>query len=260
MQIVDIPIGKVKPGDYAQRFRLDEEKLSELVGSIRRQGLIQPVSVKEVDGEYIVVSGHRRYEACRRAGLEVIPCEVVGGEEAFVRERTFAENFFREDLSPIEQAVSISKEYEAGTMTVEQMAAGFRRSVDWVKRQIGITRWPEDVLEAIHVHGVSVAAASSLALVDDESYRRFLIRNAIENGVTARTTAGWLQAYRASQPSQIVEAVEGGKEAQPLTPAAPQGLCTCCGIMHRVDAMSHIPVCPRCIAVVREVGRNLDRS
>lgn len=228
--------------------------MSELVGSIRRRGLIQAITVKP-DGEgYVVVAGHRRLEACTRLGMDKIACQIARGDEAAMREITFAENFFRDDLSPVEQAVAIAKEYESGGMNVEQLAAGFRRSVDWVKRQVSICQWPEDVLEIMHRDGISVAAAANLALVDDDSYRKFLIRNAVENGVTAQTTAGWLQAYRASQPGEVAEVLEGEQEGPPLVPMAPQGVCMCCGHIKRVDAMSHVPLCPACISHIRNEG------
>jgi ParB family chromosome partitioning protein len=231
---------------------MDEERLADLVGSIQRIGLQDPVGVRVQGDEYVVVFGHRRREACGRAGLTEIPCQILSGEEAEMREACFAENFFSEDLTPLELAVAIAREYEEGTMTVEQMAAGFRRSVDWVKRQVSITHWPNDVLEAIHVHGLSIAAASNLALVDDESYRSFLLRNAVENGATARTTASWLQAFRAAQPAEVQEVLEGGESVRPLVPAAPMSPCLGCGEVKRVDSMSHCPLCPPCIAAIRE--------
>lgn len=202
----------------------------------------------------MVVAGHRRFEACSRAGLEEIPCQIAKGDDAAMAEITFAENFFRADLSSVEQAVAIAKQYESGDMTVEQLAAGFRRSVDWIKRQVSITQWPDDILEAMHSGKLSAAAASSLAQVDDDSYRTFLLRNAVENGVTAQTTSGWLQAYRASLPGEVAEVLDGEAEGPPLAPAAPQGVCMCCGTVNRVDAMSHVPLCPLCIAYIRTEG------
>lgn len=254
MQTKNIKTEFISIGDHVQRFAYNEEKMAELVGSILRRGLIQPLTVKPDGKGYIVVAGHRRFEGCKRAGLDPIPCSVARGDDAAMAEITFAENFFRDDLSPVEQAVAIAKEYQSGSMTVEQLAAGFRRSVDWIKRQVAITEWPEDVLDCMHRDGISVAAAANLALVDDDSYRHFLIRNAVDNGVTARTTAGWLQAYRASRPAEIAEVLQGDENEAPLSPAAPQGICMCCGEQHRVDAMSHVPLCPPCIQHIRGPG------
>ncbi len=251
MQTRNIKISQISEGEHGQRFQFDEEKMAELVGSILRRGLLQALTVKPDGKGYIVVAGHRRFEACKRAGLETIRCNVARGNEAAMQEICFAENFFRDDLSPVEQAVAITKAYQGGEMSVEQLAAGFRRSIDWVMRQVAITEWPDDVLAAMHEGGVSVSAAANLALVDDESYRVFLIRNAVDNGVTAKTTAGWLQAYRASLPGEISEILENPEDEAPLIPAAPQGPCLCCSILFRVDAMSHVPLCPGCIHRIR---------
>lgn len=254
MQTKNIKTSKISQGPHAQRFQFDEEKMQELVGSILRRGLLQALSVR-ADGEgYVVVAGHRRFEACKRAGLDTIRCNVARGDDAAMSEITFAENFFRQDLSAVEQAVAIAKAYQSGDMTVQELAAGFGRSVYWIRRQVAITQWPDDVLACMHENGISVGAAANLALVDDESYRVFLIRNAVDNGVTASTTAAWLQAYRASQPAEIAEVLDGGEEEAPLMPAAPQGPCLCCSNLYRVDAMSHVPLCPGCIQRIRNLG------
>ena len=139
-------------------------------------------------------------------------------------------------------------------MSIEQMAAGFGRSGDWVRRQIGICGWPEDVLEGVHTGKLSIAAASNLAVITEDHYRRMLVGQAVENGATARTTAAWLQAWRAMLPLEVAveqPPVDGG---QAVVPMVPQGPCLVCHNVYRVDELSHVPVCMHCVKVISQAG------
>ncbi|MCW4049271.1 MAG: ParB/RepB/Spo0J family partition protein, partial [Candidatus Bathyarchaeota archaeon] len=213
-----------------------------------------PIIVTGEIGEYQLVAGHRRVEAARVVGLQSIPAIVRDSDVAEAAEVTFAENFFRKDLSPVELACALSDCIINQQMTVKEMAAGFHRSEHWVQQMIAIAGWPGDVLEAIHCEAISVSAGANLAVVTDDKYRRFLVSNAVDSGATARTTSAWLQAWRAMQPpEQAVEAepVTAGPVPIPMVPQAP---CFCCSQMFKVNEMSHVPVCGACIQIIRQVG------
>jgi len=205
------------------------------------------------DGDGLhLIAGHRRFMAAKLAGLELIPCIVRTSEEAVDSEITFAENFFRKDLSPVELAAAIKDVHENGKMSLQELQRGFNKSYHWVQRMIAICGWPADVLEAIHNEKLSVSAGSNLAIVTDDSYRSFLVRNAVEQGATARTTASWLQAWRAMQPAEEAitsEPVEG--RAAPV-PAIPQAPCFICSEVYKVNEVSHVPICGDCIKLIKQ--------
>ena len=129
----------------------------------------------------------------------------------------------------------------------EEIARTLHRSLDWVRRQLAMLDWPDDVLAAIHTGRLSIAAASNLAPVTDDTYRAFLLDHAVNNGATARTTAAWLQQWLASRPP--AEAVAAAPLPAPDTPRppAPQTPCFGCGRVHRTDELSHLPLCVPCI-------------
>lgn len=232
----------------------EDQTLDELAASILRIGLINPLSVVPDADEFLLIAGHRRLEACKRAHIEKVPCNIVRQESEKAAEITFAENYFRADLTPVELACAIQDCINNEIMTIPQIATGFGRSEHWIMRQLALLQWPEDVLEAIHNEKISVAAASNLALVTDKTYRIFLVRNAVESGATARTTAAWLQAWRSMQPpEEAVKAEPAAAGPHPL-PAVPQAPCICCGNIFRTDELSHVPACCQCIKVIREVG------
>ena len=151
--------------------------------------------------------------------------------------------------------MSIAKATEEGEHSVGEVAEGLRRSVDWVRRQLAMLSWPEDVLQAVHRGTLSVAAAANLAPITEDAYRGYLLECAENNGATARTTAAWLQAWEAALPpaKAIEQAAEAGVVAKPLYPQAP---CLCCGDVKRADELSHVPLCFRCIQRVRHLGQS----
>lgn len=256
MQTVkEIPLEKVLVGVHEQRIRGEDPDLEELVASIRRIGIIVPLVVRQ-DGEYfVVVAGHRRYAAAKKCGLTVLPCSVRNDVGSVSAEVSFAENMFRKDLSPLELACAIDDCIQNETMTVKEMAIGLHRSEVWVTRMRNLLKWPSDVLEAIHGDGLAVSAAHNLALITDDKYRQYLIKNAMESGATARTTAAWLQAWRAMEPAEMAIMAEPVNEGKRVTPMVPQAPCIACGEVYRTDQLSHVPVCCGCIQAIREAGR-----
>lgn len=255
MKIQEVPVGLITAEEHSQRLEINEEKLSELVSSISSEGLLQPLSVRKNGEQYIIVFGHRRFEACKRLGFATVPCIMAEGDEASIRSKTFNENFFREDLTAVELAAAIATEVQEERMTVDQLAFGFKKTTDWVRRQIAICGWPQDVLEGIHTGRLSIAAASNLAVITEENYRKMLVGQAVDNGATARTTAAWLQAWRSMLPMEEAieqQPVEAGETATPMVPQAP---CLACHNIYRVDELSHVPICRFCIKIIAESGQ-----
>ncbi len=253
-KIQEIPIEKIKVGEYELRAKLDEEMLFSLAASIRRLGVLVPLVCRR-DGEEIhLVSGHRRLSAAHQAGLTTVPVVLGEYDQAQSCEVSLAENIFREDLSAVELAAGIKDIIDTGTMHSGEVAAALHRSEHWVVSQVSMLAWPADVLESIHAGWLSVAAASNIALITDDTYRDFLLRNAHDNGATARTTAAWLQAWRSMAPQEEAVQAEPVAAGRAVTPMVPQAPCICCSNVFRTDELSHVPVCSGCIRAIRDIG------
>jgi len=255
-EVKEIPIGKIKAGEHEQRAKELDVDLDGLVSSISRLGLVYPLVVAPKGDGFLLVEGHRRLAACKRLGLSKVRCLVTDTGKEDEAEIAFAGNFFRKDLSPVELACALKDCNEKGTMTIGELAAGFHKSKHWVQQMIAIAAWPPDVQEAIHEKVLSVSAAANLAVVTDDTYRVFLLRNAVEQGATARTTASWLQAWRAMQPQEEAITAEPVQGQTIQIPAVPQAPCLCCGQIFKVNEMSHVPVCGACVQIIRQIGRS----
>lgn len=248
-----VALSEILVGDYEVRTPESDPDLVGLADSISRVGLLCPLGLEQrLDGLHLV-HGHRRYSACVLCRLVRVPALIAPEGQSRSREASFAENFHRRDLSPLEQASEIADVLEKGVMTVAEVAAVFHRSVEWVRDQVAMLAWPGDILEVIQARQISVAAASVLAKIEEEAYRRFLVRNGIDNGVTEATARIWLQGWRMMQPAtevvgQEAVAAPGGPRVIP-----PMSLCMCCRQETRPDGLCVVYICPGCLQVIQRM-------
>ncbi len=253
-EVKQISVEKINVGAHALRLEVDDEALDDLAASIRRIGIIVPLVVAPEGDIFHLIAGHRRLAAAKRLNLSEVPCCVREAAAADGVEVSFAENLFRLDLSPVELAGGIKDVLTKNIMDVQALAKAMHRTTHWVNAQLMLLEWPVDVLDAVHAGWISVSAASNLALVTDDPYRDFLVRNAVEQGATARTTAAWLQAWRSMQPPEEALDAEPVGPGATRTPMVPQAPCLACGEVHRTDELSHVPICSPCIRVIRDAA------
>jgi ParB family chromosome partitioning protein len=247
-EIQSIPILKIEVGPHRQRSEVEDEEIQELAASIKRVGVVEPVIVVQKDDGFSLVAGHRRIAAAQAAGHAEVPAIIRAGTEAEVAEVRFAENFFRRDLSAVEQASAIRECIDNGVMTIEELAKGLHKKERWVCEQAQMTTWPDEVLKAIHFKHISVSAARNLAAISDPQYRSYLLHNAVENGVTARVTAAWLQGWQLSKTPEQALAAQPVDGPVPAAAVVPMAACMFCGKTFRCDALNYMPVDSQCLA------------
>src|SRR3954469_23933684 len=127
--LATLPVGRIRPGRYQPRTKMDQQALAELAASIRSQGLMQPVLVRPVDRDlYELIAGERRWRAAQMAGLAEVPALIreVADESALAM--SLIENIQREDLNPMEEAAGLQRLVEEFRMTHEQAADAVGRS------------------------------------------------------------------------------------------------------------------------------------
>ncbi|GAH70738.1 unnamed protein product [marine sediment metagenome] len=150
MQTIEsIPINTIEVGQHRQRSEGEDEEIQELAASIKRVGVLEPIIVRRLGDSILLVAGHRRIAAAQAAGLAEIPAIVRESNQAEAAEISFAENFFRRDLSPVEQAMAIRGCIDDKIMTIEELAKGLHKKERWVCEQAQMTTWPDEVLQAI---------------------------------------------------------------------------------------------------------------
>ena len=121
--IMRIPVDMIEPNPFQPRMNFDSEALEELADSIRTLGLIQPITVRrKTDGRYQIISGERRFRAGRIAGMDMMPAYIRDTNDQGMLEMAIVENIQRENLDPIEVAMSYQRLIEECSLTQEQMA------------------------------------------------------------------------------------------------------------------------------------------
>ena len=106
--IKEIDLNQIKPNRYQPRQSFDEQKITELSQSIKKHGILSPILVRETGaGGYELIAGERRFRAAKKAGLQTAPCMVDAAEDQLSLELALIENLQREDLNPIEEALSL---------------------------------------------------------------------------------------------------------------------------------------------------------
>ncbi len=146
----ELPLGSIDEPVLAARSTMSDERMDELVASIRSVGLLQPMIVARVRDRYEVIAGHRRRLACARAGLVAAPCIVYPSKEAFLEAIKFAENRHREELTPADEAIWFSEllERDAGG-DVDTLAGLLGERRTYIESRLLLFSGDPDVFQAL---------------------------------------------------------------------------------------------------------------
>jgi ParB family transcriptional regulator, chromosome partitioning protein len=127
--LLKLAVGRIRPGRYQPRTKMDQQALAELSASIRAQGLMQPLLVRPIDSEhYELIAGERRWRAAQMAGLAEVPALVREVPDEAALALSLIENIQREDLNPMEEAAGVQRLVDEFGLTHEQAADAVGRS------------------------------------------------------------------------------------------------------------------------------------
>ena len=185
--VLRIPTGLIEPNPYQPRMSFDNQSMQELADSIRTFGLIQPITVRRKgDGKYQIISGERRYRASILAGMDMIPAYIRDASEQGMLEMAIVENIQRENLDPIEVAMSYQRLMDECRLTQEQMADRVGKKRASVANQLRLLRLPPKVQHDLKVGLVSVGHAKVLLGVEDPAMQEALCDAIVRGGLSVR--------------------------------------------------------------------------
>ena len=177
----------IEPNPYQPRMSFDDEAMRELAGSIKTFGLIQPITVRRKgDDKYQIFSGERRYRACILAGLDMIPAYIRDASEQGMLEMAIVENIQRENLDPIEVAMSYQRLMDECRLTQEQMADRVGKKRASVANQLRLLKLPAKVQHDLKVGLVSVGHAKVLLGVENPEQQEALCDEIVKKGLSVR--------------------------------------------------------------------------
>ncbi len=164
-----LPISKIEPSEHQPRESFDGEKLETLADSIRSHGIIQPITVRRLEGDhYQIIAGERRWRAARMAGLSELPARIVDADDREAMVLALVENLQREDLNPVEQAKGLRRLLEEYGCTQEGAAELVGCSRPALTNALRLLALPEPVLAMLEEGRLSAGHGRALLALGDE--------------------------------------------------------------------------------------------
>ena len=187
-RILYIDINDIRPGSAQPRKNFDEAKLNELAGSIKANGVITPIIVRESKNGYELVAGERRWRASRIAGLRTVPCIIRDFDDKQNALVAIIENMQREDLDPIEEAQGLRSMTEKFGLTQEQVSSSLGKSRTYIANSIRLLKLPEEIQEYISSGQMSAAHGRTIINIPDKARQKEIADKIIRNDLSVRAT------------------------------------------------------------------------
>jgi ParB family chromosome partitioning protein len=180
--ITDLVIGNAQP-----RFDFEDQSLKELAGSISMHGVIQPITVREVkDGKFEIISGERRYRASILAGVEKIPAFIRDVDDQRSLEMALIENIQRENLNPIEIALSYQRMIVECNLKQEDLSKRVNKSRSVVTNYLRLLTLPTEIQSGLILGVITVGQAKPLITLADTQVQLEIYQTILEQGLSAR--------------------------------------------------------------------------
>ena len=165
----EVPIELVHPNPNQPRMHFNKEELDELALSIEKDGLLQPILVREDAEGYEIIAGERRWQASQLAGLKKVPVRIKEADDMKVLELALIENLQRSDLNPIEEAYGYKRMMERGNRTQSEVASAVSKGRSTIANALRLLDLPEDAQQMLYEEKITAGHARAiLAIPSDE--------------------------------------------------------------------------------------------
>lgn len=245
-EVQEVPLDLIDEPVNAERSQLVMEKLEALADSIREIGVVNPIRLNLRGNRFEIESGHRRFLAARMAKLATVPCIVLGAGDVDQDVARFHENFFREDVNPVDEGRWFLRLAETKKWAVKDIARFCSRSSGYVTSRMNLVQGDARVLAALEAGQVNFSQGVEILRASDEGVRSELLRVAVENGATVSSQQLMRFDYERVNRSASSVAVPGG--APPGTYAEQKHLISCpaCHGEYDVRYIYPLSVCKTC--------------
>ena len=193
----EIEIAQIEPNPNQPRREFDQDALQELANSIRELGIIQPITLRKIEGQkYQIIAGERRWRASQLAGLSKIPAYIVTVEDQGVMEMALVENIQREDLNAIEIALAYQHLADTSGMTQAKISERVGKSRAAVTNYMRLLKLPAQVQIALKNHEIEMGHARALLAIDSPSQQIKLFKEVQQNQYSVRKVEELVQALK----------------------------------------------------------------
>ncbi len=208
---IRLPVDRIRPNPHQPRQVMNEDKLLELADSIKEHGVIQPIVVTQVDGEYRIIAGERRWRASKLAGLVHVPVFVKETTSQQMLELAIVENIQRADLNPLEEAQAYAQLMEEFGLTQEVVAQKVGKSRTSVANTLRLLKLPDELKDALSAEEITEGHARALLSIPKPKAQRDALHTVIRRKLNVRQTEALVR--------QIISGQSTSKRTSvPLTP------------------------------------------
>ncbi len=196
-RVLRVPLNKIRPTAMQPRKEFSDEALRELADSIREQGIVQPLIVRERDGFFELIAGERRWRASQLINLPEIPVIVREADDRSVLELALIENLQRENLNALEEALGYAQLAEQFQLTQEEIAVKVGKSRAAVANATRLLKLPSSVQSLVREGKISVGHAKVILGLADEKNQKLAAERIVKEGLNVRQTEGLIAKLQA---------------------------------------------------------------
>ncbi len=188
------------PNPNQPRKRFSPDGLEELAASIREHGILQPLTVRKVDGSFELVSGERRLRAARLAGLSEVPCIVIDVDGASSSLLALVENLQRRDLDFLEEAMALDRLIHTYDLSQEEAAQRIGKSQSAVANKLRLLKLSPRLLDLLRQNGLTERHARALLRLETEEQQWEVLQHVIDHHLTVAQTEAYIEARLTPPP------------------------------------------------------------
>ncbi len=198
--IVELDVDFIEVNPFQPRTNFSEESLRELASSIKELGIIQPITVRKLDlNKYQLVSGERRFRASKLLGLETIPAYVRIANDQESLEMALVENIQRQDLDPIEIALSYQRLIDEINLTQEQMSERVGKKRSTIANYLRLLKLDPIIQTGMRDSFISMGHGRALITIEDQSIQLDIYEKILSNKLSVRETEALVRDYNTSE-------------------------------------------------------------
>lgn len=187
--IMEIPIEYIRPNPDQPRKEFEKEQLEELAQSIRALGLIQPLTLRRIsESDYQIIAGERRYRASKIAGLKTVPAYVRKANDVELLEMALVENIQRQDLNPVEVAISFDRLIRECGITQEELSSRVGKNRSTIANYVRLLKLPPEVQKGLKKKVITMGHAKALAGVEDPVLVMSYFKEVLQKNLSVRKT------------------------------------------------------------------------
>jgi len=200
--VSEIPIELIQTNPFQPRTEFNQETLTELSESIKQLGIIQPITVRKInENQFQLISGERRLRAAKLAGLDTIPAYVREANDQEMLEMALVENTHRQDLDPIEIAISYQRLIDECNLTQEQLSERVGKNRSTVANFLRLLKLNPEIQAGLRQGKITVGHARALINIDDEETQKMIYHQILRYDFSVRKVEDIVRELNISEKS-----------------------------------------------------------